>query len=192
MPRHLLVVAYLLSLGAAVFAMACSDDNNGGNATATSTLESTATAAPTLPSETSTPAPDIRQQDLTQQAGLQEFLSTSGGQATADSILYADVTDDGVEEAILPIGSGGESGNIALFVYGYQPSGLTELLRVIPEIRLQAVVDSGQLVVTEPVYGPDDPFRFPSQLKVTTYGWDGAGLAVVSQVTTSSGEEQKP
>lgn len=189
MPRHLLVLASLLSLGAAVFAMACSYDNDGGNATATSTLESTVTAAP---SETPTPAPDIRQQDLTQQAGLQEFLATSGGQATAESILYADVTDDGVEEAILPIGSGGESGNIALFVYGYQPSGLTELLRVVPEIRLQAVVDNGQLIVTEPVFGPDDPLRFPSQLRVTTYEWDGSALAVVDQVTTSSGEEQKP
>ena len=189
MPRHLLVLACLLSLGAAMPAMACSDGNNGGNATATSTLESTVTA---VPSETPTPAPDIRQQDLTQQAGLQEFLSTSGGQATAESILYADLTDDGVEEAIVPIGSGGESGNIGLFVYGYQPSGLTELLRVVPEIRLQAVVDTGRLIVTEPVYGPDDPFRFPSQLRVTTYAWDGVSLAIVDQVTTSSGEEQKP
>ena len=192
MLRHLLVLACSLSLATAAFAMACSGGNDGGNATATSTTEATATAPPTPVPETPTPAPDIRLQDLTQQAGVRDFLTASGGEATAESILYADVTDDGVEEAILPIGSGGESGNIALLVYGYQPSGLTELLRVVPEIRLQAVVDAGQLIVTEPVFGPNDPIRFPSQLRVTTYEWDGSALAIVDQVTTSSGEDQKP
>lgn len=188
MPRHLLVLASLLSLGAAAFAMACSSNDNGGNATATSTLESTAT----VPSETPTPAPDIRQDDLTQQPGLQEFLSASGGEVTPNSILYADVTGDHVNDAIVPISSGGEGGNVALFVYGYQPSGIAELLRVQPEIRLQAVVDNGQLVVSEPVFGPGDPLGFPSQIKVTTYEWNGTALAVAKEETKPSGEEQKP
>lgn len=189
MPGHLLVLASLV-LATTVFTMACSADDNGGNATATSTLEATAVA--TMPSDTPTPSPDIHQDDLTQQSGLQDYLSTSGGEVTPNSILYADVTGDRVDDAIVPISSGGEGGNIALFVYGYQPSGLVELLRVQPEIRLQAVVDDGQLIVTEPVYGPGDPFGFPSQLAVTTYGWNGTALAVVDQETKPSDGGQKP
>lgn len=190
MPRHLLVLASLLSLAAAAFAMACSSNDNGGNATATSTLEATAVA--TVPADTPTPSPDIRQDDLAQQPGLQDYLSASGGEVTPNSILYADVTGDRVDDAIVPVSSGGEGGNIALFVYGYQPSGLVELLRVQPEIRLQAVVDNGRLVVTEPVFAPGDPLGFPSQIKVTTYEWNGTALAVVDQETKPSGEEQKP
>lgn len=189
MPRHLLVLASLF-LGTAAFMMGCSAGNNGGNTTATSTFEATEVA--TVPPETPTPAPDIRLEDVTQQPGLRDFLSTAGGEVIPTSILYADVTDDRVDDAIVPVSSGGEGGNIGLFVYGYQPLGIVELLRVQPEIRLQAVVDDGQVIVTEPVYGPGDPFGFPSQLAVTTYDWNGTALAVVDRETKPSDGGQKP
>ena len=189
MPRYLLVVAFL-SLGAAALLTACGGDNSGGSATVTSTLQPT--AVPTVPQDTPTPSPDIHQDDLTQRTGLQDFLTASGGVVVPNSTLYADVTKDGVDDAIVPVSSGGEGGNIALFVYSYQPSGLVELLRVQPEIRLQAVVNSGSLIVTEPVYGPGDPFGFPSKLKVTTYEWNGTGLAVANEETKPSDQGPKP
>jgi hypothetical protein len=170
----------LLSLGVLALLTACSD-SNGGSATATSTFESTATLAPTPLLETPTPAPDIRQDDLTQQPGLQEFLASSGGVVTEDSISYQDVTSDGVEDAIIPISSGGEGGNIAVFVYSYQPAGLVELLRVTTETSLTvALVDDG-LQVTEASFAPGDPFCCPTDLTTTTYRWNGSALAAEDQ-----------
>ncbi len=181
MPRHLVVLACVLSLGASGLLLACGDDENGGSATATRTLEPTATLAPTVPAATPTPGPDIRQDDLTLQPGLQEYLTTSGGVVTDDSISYADVTGDGVEDAVIPISSGGEGGNIAVIVYSYQPAGLTELLRVTTQTSLTVGLVDGGILVTEASYAPGDPFCCPTDLKTTTYRWNGSALVPEEQ-----------
>jgi hypothetical protein len=177
MPRHSLILVCLLPLVAAALSFGCDEDSNGGSATATDTLQATATPAPVTDQPGSpTPAPDIRQEDLTQQAGLQEFLSTSGGTVDPAAIIYDDLTQDGVEDAVVPVSSGGEGGNIALFVYSYQPAGLEEVLRVLPEMSLTAGVVAGTLQVTQPVYAEGDPMCCPSQTETTTYQWDGRQL----------------
>jgi len=186
MPRQLLVFACLLSFAAVAFAVGCKDNDYGGSATATQVLD-TPTTEPAA-----TPAPDIRQQDLTQQPGLQAFLSSSGGQVDPQSIIYADVTGDRVDDAVVPVSSGGEGGNIALLVYGYQPSGIEELLHYTPDMRLQASVEDGRLTVTEPVSAPGDPLCCPSELKKTTYRWDGAKLVVAEERTVPATPGQKP
>jgi hypothetical protein len=184
MPRHLLVFACLLSLAAAAFVMGCSSGDYGGNATVTETLQTTATAVVTVPAETATPAPDIRQEDLTQQSGLREFLSSSGGQVNTGSIIYADLTGDGADEAVVPIASGGEGASIAVFVFGFRPGGLEELLRVAPKSgSLKENIVDGQLTLTEPTYAASDPFCCPSQLEITTYRWDGSHFVVANQRT---------
>ena len=142
-------------------------------------------ATPTLARATLTPAPDIRLQDLTEQAGLQEFLA---GIATLDAeqgeTIYADITGDGVEEAVVSVASGGTAGNLAVFVYGYGPGGLSELLREHPPDEalgghIRARVESGQLILSWPIYGPDDPNCCPSQgFRVRYYLWDGSALAL--------------
>ena len=186
MPRHQLVFACLLSLAAVAFGMGCKANDNGGSATATQVLQPTATEP------AATAGPDIRQQDLTQQAGLHAFLTSSGGTANRDSIIYADVTGDHVDDAVVPVSSGGEGGNIALFVYGYQPSGIEELLHYVPDTRLQASVEGGRLTITEPVSAPGDPLCCPSELKQTTYSWDGAKLVVAGEQTVPATPGQKP
>jgi hypothetical protein len=191
LPKTLLVVACLLSVLMAVLAVACGDDENGGDTTPTSTLAPT--DVPTIPADTPTPAPDIRAEDLTQQAGLQEYLTASGGVVTQEAIVYSDVTDDGSEDAIVPVSSGGEGGNIALFVYGFGPSGLAELLRKTTDTSLTASIVDGQLEVTEASYGPGDPFCCPSDLITTTYRWDGSALVPETPPATpapSATEEQ--
>jgi hypothetical protein len=86
------------------------------------------------------------------------------------------VTGDGAEDAIVPISSGGEGGNIALFVYGFGPTGLAELLRKTTDTSLTASIVEGQLEVTEASYAVGDPLCCPSDLVTTTYVWDGTSL----------------
>jgi hypothetical protein len=45
------------------------------------------------------------------------------------------------------------------------------------------VDDAGKLMVTEPIFGPDDPGCCPSMLQRTIYGWDGSALAIEEQLT---------
>ena len=191
MPRLLFVFACILPLGAAAFAIACGGNGSGGNATATSQLQATGTSVATAPSASATPGLDIRSEDLTKQPGLKDYLSSTGGQVTPSSIIYADLTGDQVDEAIVPVSSGGEGGHIALFVYGYQPAGLTELLRVAAKTRLAAAVASGALQVTEASGAPGDPLCCPSALTKTTYRWDGTKLVVAKQETVAGTPGQK-
>jgi len=170
----------IVAIAVGALAAACSDDNASGDAQAVVTEPAAGT---------STPAPDIRDEDLTQQPGLQEFLTDAGGIVEANLIVYVDLTEDGVEDAVVPVSGGGEGGDIAVFVYGYSQGGLAELLRVLPQDSvLSATIEEGALNVSEPVYAEGDPLCCPSELKKTAYGWDGSQLTVKSEVT----EQQSP
>jgi len=175
--RTLLARLLLASLAALV--VACDDGGAGGEPTAEPDTpeEATATAAPTG-------APDIRQEDLPAQPGLQEFVNASGGAADMARTGYADLTEDGVDDAVVPVSSGGEGGDIAVFVFGYQDGELTELLRVMPEdSSLHAETVDGALTITEPVFAEGDPLCCPSQLRRTTYRWDGSELSLADDET---------
>ena len=187
MPRHGLTFAVsLMPIAFAAAAIGCNGGGGDGAATPGVSPEVTMNVAtPTLARATLTPAPDIRLQDLTEQAGLQEFLAVI---ATPDAgqgeTIYADITGDGVEEAVVSVASGGTAGNLAVFVFGYGPGGLSELLREHPPDEalgghIRARVESGQLILSWPIYGPDDPNCCPSQgFRVRYYLWDGSALAL--------------
>ena len=185
--RGLRFAAALLPILLLAFAAGC-DEGTSGEATPTvpaTTEEATLTPMPA----TATASPDIRQQDLTEQPGLREFLNSAGGEVVPDAIMYADLTGDRAEEAVVSVSSGGEGGDIAIFVFGYGPTGLQELLRVLPENRsLRADVIDDTLTVTEPVFGPDDPLCCPSKLRKTTYEWNGSKLVVATQETVPAEE----
>jgi hypothetical protein len=175
MLRQVGVGVALVVVSAALLGTAC--DEEGGQPQPTDTA--LPNAAETLPVETPTAAPDIRQEDLSQQPGLSEFLAGSGGEVAQDLISYVDLTEDGIEDAVVTVSSGGEGGSIAVFVYGYGPGGVEELLRVTPDAgSITAEVTEGLLATSEPVYGEGDPLCCPSQLRITTYRWDGEALAV--------------
>jgi len=183
--RVAIVIAFVLSAAAAL--AACDGDGGSGGTTPEpspmETMPTTATIEPTG-TQSPTPAPDIRQQELTEQPGLVSFLDASGGAVAASLITYVDLTGDGAEEAIVPVSSGGEGGDIAVFVFGYGPDGLAELLRVLPESgSLKDNIVGGQLTVTEPAYAPGDPLCCPSQLQTTTYRWDGSRFVVADRRT---------
>ena len=172
-----LSLAVLLALVA--LAAACNDGDETPSASPTPVATATATPVPA----TATPVPDIRDEDLTQHAALQDFLA-AGGEVDASRIIYVDLTEDGVDDAIVPISSGGTGGDLAVVVLGYGPVGLGELLRAVPTSRrIRATVEEGQLVTTEGVYGPNDALCCPSQILTTWYGWDGSALVVEREET---------
>lgn len=190
--QRFVLVGSLMLVALAALAAGCDDEATDADGTPTGgpgpTAGVTATAPPAEPTSTatSTPVPDIRDEDLTALPDFQDFLASSGGQVDPERIIYVDLTEDGVEEAVVPVSSGGEGGDIAVSVFGYGPGGLQELLRVLPEDASQIALDEestleGQLVTEEPVYAQGDPFCCPSQLLIRTYRWDGSELVVASE-----------
>jgi hypothetical protein len=193
MPGRGLIVAGLLVL-VALTGLAAACGGGGANGASTPTVSPateearTATAAtatvPATPGNVASPTPEtsIRQEDLADQPGLRNFLAGAGGQVDTDRIIFVDLTGNGVEEAVVPVSSGGEGGDIAVFVFGYETRGLQELLRVIPENRsLSASIVDGALTVTQPVFAAGDPLCCPSQVRKTTYGWDGNHLVAADE-----------
>ncbi len=189
-------LTFTVPLILAALAAGCGEGgtDNGGSSvssTATATVEEmVATATPTVP----TPAPEIRDEDLTSQPGLQAFLASFGGEVLPSDTIYADFTEDGVEEAVVQVSSGGTLGNVAVFVFGYGPGGLQELLREIPPAEalgghIRATQEAGQLVMTWPIYGPDDPNCCPSGgFRSRLYRWDGQELVIEREELTPPGE----
>jgi hypothetical protein len=120
------------------------------------------------------------------------IAETDGVFAQAD-VLYADLTQDGVDDAVVPIASGGTMGNVAFLVLTPTQAGSAVVLRGTPSTApggrgggMALDVIEGKLVVVEPVFGTDDPECCPSLLRKTTYGWNGAALALEDQQTVEN------
>ncbi len=186
-------LTFTVPLILAALAAGCGEgetDSRVSSASSTATVEGmVATATPAVP----TPAPDIRDEDLTSQPGLQEFLASFGGEVLPGETTYADLTEDGVEEAVVHVSSGGTLGNLAVFVFGYGPDGLLkELLRALPDSAqsgIQTDITDGKLVTTEEVFGADDPLCCPSGgIRSRLYRWDGQELVLEREDVTPPGE----
>ena len=159
--------------------------NSSKTATPTGTSPATATARATA-TRTGTSG-EIRRVDLEQTAPVQQVLSSTGGQFVQSSVIYGDLTGDGVEEAVVPIASGGTLGNIAYVVLTQTDGGVMQLFASTPDPEsaggVDVSVENGQLVETRPIYGPTDPNCCPSQLRTTIYAWDGSKFAQQSTNT---------
>jgi hypothetical protein len=155
---------------------ACGNDDAG---------EATLTASPGSPGVTVTAVtqPPIFDAEFAAAPDVAGFIARAGGEVQEDAIVFADLTGDGQEEAVVPVSSGGTAGDIAYFVYTMREGELTLLLSVVPESgRIQAEIDAeGRLVDHEPVYGPGDPECCPSRVRTRVYEWDGARLRVASE-----------
>ncbi len=164
----------------------------GGNSVTPQTATVPATAPATMPPLATTPAPagtvssQIRSLDLKQTAPVQQLLKATGGQFVAAQVIYADLTGEGIEDAVVPIASGGTLGDIAYVVLAPTPNGVKALPMqkgVTSSGGIAVNVVAGKLIDTRPEYGPNDPNCCPSMLRETTYAWNGKELAVVSTVT---------
>ena len=167
---------------AALVAAACGakDDEDQPEPTLPPPPESTATVAP---------GPAIEGVDFSQVPAVEDLVKDTGGVLLPEETLFADLTGDGADEAVVPISSGGSGGNVAYAVLGYRDGDLEEILAVKPEPeagRVTMAVEDGVLVETQPVYGPEDPLCCPSQLQHTYYRWDGEDLVVDHQETETA------
>ena len=104
-------------------------------------------------------------------------------------MIYVDLTGTGQTDAVVPIASGGTLGDVAFIVLAPDGSGgARTLLKGEPtgQAGLAVAVVGGKLVMTEPVPGPNDPECCPSQLKKTTYAWNGSAFIVESTTTETN------
>ena len=183
MHRLAALASAALLLGAMV--TGCS---GGGSKTPTRTPTSAATSASTT-TVSRTPSLGIRRVDLSAVADVRAVMAATGGEYLQDEVMYADVTGDGIDEAIVPIDSGGTAGDIAFLVLTPSGTGTKTLFKLTPENGsggLAVAVEGGQVVMTQPIYGPEDPNCCPGALRKTTYMWNGTSLAVESVKTEAN------
>jgi hypothetical protein len=154
-------------LGPLIFSIAC---GSGG--------------AKSTPTEVPTPADAaaIRKVDFSQVGPLQTLVRQVGGTFDPKTALYADLTGDGREEAVLPLSSGGTLGNIAYQVYTLREGAPALILTSTRDPSsaggLVMNIEDGKLVRSVGRYGPEDPRCCPSALLKTFYRWDGKDLQV--------------
>jgi hypothetical protein len=189
-PRAL--AAIVVSL--VILSLAACDGDDGADETPTRGVPTEATAEGTVLANV-TPSGEIRERDLESDPDVQSLMEETGGEYAQENVIYADLTEDGVDDAVVPISSGGTLGNVGFVVLTPTDDGTATLLRELPSegggISLNVV--DGELIALEPVFGPDDPECCPSMLRQTTYAWNGAALALVDQQTIDNpGGEVKP
>jgi hypothetical protein len=178
-------MALLIALAATLFACG----GGGDDESPTNTPSPAATSEPTP----GNPSDEIRSIDLANAPAVERATTETGGTFDQTSVLYADVTGDDIEDAIVPLSSGGTLGNVALIVLTLDGAGVSEELRVEANNGIVATVEDGHLVTTEPVPGVDDPECCPSQIRTTTYAGDGGtGLTQLSSVVEPAGSGITP
>ncbi|MGE0057280.1 MAG: hypothetical protein AB7P33_14460 [Dehalococcoidia bacterium] len=128
----------------------------------------------------------IRDVDMTQQKDVAAAITRIGGGSVAkNEIVYADLTGDQREEAVVPITSGGTMGNLSYLIFTPSAGGATLLLtrNLDPSSPsgITMAVENGILVEYIGEYGPEDPMCCPSVLRRTTFKWDGSKLQVAGE-----------
>jgi hypothetical protein len=181
------ITALALILLAAIAVAGCRS-NSGGKKTPTAAAGSPTVAVTSAATGTATVSDAIRSVDLKSTPGVAKLLDDTGGQYVQAAVIYADVTGDNAEDAVVPIASGGTMGDVAFVVV--TDDGSKVLLSEHPKDSggMAVAVTGGKVVETQPVPGPDDPECCPSMLRVTTYAWNGAALAVESVKTVVNPE----
>jgi hypothetical protein len=117
--------------------------------------------------------------DASMQTALRQLGS---GEVDTKGIIYADLTGDGREEAVVPVTSSGTIGNIAYLVYTLKNGApqviLTRRLDRGSAGGIKMAIVDGKLQETGAEYGAEDPLCCPSVFKRTTFRWDGSQLQV--------------
>lgn len=175
----------IVGIAALWLGVACEEDS-GTESTPTSTgTPAAAIATETVPASEATvtatiEASAIREVDFSTVQDVRDFTTENGGEVDPAAILYADLTGDGAEEAIVPVSSGGTLGNLAVFVFSTDIYGAVALLQVEPQgaSGITADLQEGQLFTDEASYRANDPECCPSQITRRYYRWDGSALVV--------------
>lgn len=179
-----LIASFLL------FAVACDGDDGGDDGTPSAVATGAASPAPT----TTIPPGAIRDVPLESSAPVAALIEETGGAFAQTNVLYADITGDGIDEAVVPLASSGTLGYVAFAVLSPDgKGGASAVLTAKPDEAggFNVTVDGGQIIVVEAVRGADDPECCPGQLRTTAYGWDGKRLAIESRKTEPASQNAK-
>lgn len=107
-----------------------------------------------------------------------------------DGILFGDLDDDGHDEAIIPITSGGTAGLVGLLIYQATPDG-PRLVTAKAGFDLSPRMTENGLAVHEPVRADWQPRCCPSAWSETLYRLAGDRLEAMSeQIEPAQGTEQ--
>ncbi len=135
----------------------------------------------TAPSDAPGTLGSLREADFTAPAVLAQLFQLSGVAAEVEPARthFEDlIGDDGVEEAVVFVESGGTAGDVGAAVYRLVDgrAQLTQYIRAGGHV----LVRLGLIVVQQGVYASGDPQCCPSSLRETAYGWDGERFAELS------------
>lgn len=185
----------LVSAVAGTLLLAGCSGGGGGTKTAVSTpsVSAAVTSGPRPGGETdvapTTVAADaIRDVRLADDPAVKALVAETAGTFTQGDVTYADLTGDGVQEAVVPISSGGTLGDLGFVVLSPLASGTRVLFRTASTGGggLSVRVDGGILIMTEALPAADDPQCCPSQLRVTTFAWQDGALKPVTSETIAN------
>lgn len=141
--------------------------------------EASAPLSPSAIPAGSAASPDIRSINLATLPALLTIEHQVNGRIDSARVEYADLTSDGVDEAIVPISSDGTQGDLALVVLKLEGGVPRVILSQVAGAGHEGLVmslDGRQLTLSSAVYGPSDANCCPSQLVRTYYRWDGNAL----------------
>jgi hypothetical protein len=144
-----------------------------------STTKAAATSASTAAAGSSLRGVDFASaqyaSDLSRRAG--------GGEISSERTRFADLTGDGVEEAVVVVESGGTMGDLGVGVYQGSASGAN--LVYFRKLAGRVEVRPPALVVLEGAPGPSDPACCPSQVRESVIEWRNGSFEVTSERTVA-------
>jgi hypothetical protein len=188
MNRGSMRLAALLASTALVFVAVCGAEQSGDS---TEAPPGPTVGPTTAPSATATPSAvtSLREVNFEETALAGPLIDAAGGgEVPNERVEFLDlIGGDGIEEAVVVVESGGTLGDLAAGVF-VLIQGQPQLVQVIEtagriEVRLDLVV------AIEGVWASDDPQCCPSQLRETSYRWDGARfITITEQVVSNPGQ----
>lgn len=107
--------------------------------------------------------------------------------ASLESVKYLDMNSDGVEEAIVTIGteSGGSAGFFRdYFVYRYEDGSVRQIFHEWRETPKPIKVVGRLLTIVAPFWTENDAHCCASKLETSVYGWRGNGIVRISRRLT--------
>lgn len=102
------------------------------------------------------------------------------GHADVEGVLYVDLNQDGAEEAVLPIYSGGSAGTTGFLVYR-EAEPRPALVAAVPGTKLYFEVEDGALIVNEAGFVGFEPGCCASARVFTTYAIRDDRLEAVAE-----------
>lgn len=168
----------LLVLTALLVAAACGD---GDSPTTTPEPTSDSTTRPSVTSTALGAVGSLREVQFDAPAFAGPLIDAAGGgEVPLERVEFHDlIGNDGIEEAVVTVESGGTLGDLG--------AGVFSLIDRRPEL-VQFVATAGRIevrldliVAIEGVWADSDPQCCPSQLRETSYQWDGARFVAITE-----------